>query len=278
MAAHRYWRLYIADNNGGTSVVISELAMAETAGGANVCTGGTASASSVNGSQFASLAFDGVVTPASSWQSSTNLYNSAAGGTAWIQYDFNTNPRDIAEIKITFATGISSLSLAPKAFSLYYSDDNIKWTRQRSWAEQVFAYGETKTYDATPMSSALINNRVLFDRKLKDIFAALPQTWYASAVRSNNMCRGRNNTRPWRITPFSGNKRIAGSTTSLGVPLARRVDLLDQKSGQLIERINTPKTGEFEFKEIADGTYSLVGVDNTAEQNSVIFAHVAAVP
>ena len=62
------------------------------------------------------------------------------------------------------------------------------------------------------------------------------------------------------------------------MPLARRVDLLDQKSGQIIERIDTPKTGEFEFKEIADGTYSLVGVDNTAEQNSVIFAHVAAVP
>ena len=280
MAAHRYWRLYIADNNGGTSVVISELAMAETAGGANVCTGGTASASSVNASQFASLAFDGVVTPASSWQSANGLYGSSGDtrNTAWIQYDFNTNPRDIVEIKITFATGISNLNLAPKAFSLYYSDDNIKWTRQRSWAEQVFAYGETKTYDATPMSSALINNRVLFDRKLKNTFAALPQTWYASAVRSNSMVRGRNCTRPWRQTPYSGNKRVAGSTTSLGVPLARRVDLVEQKSGLLVERINTPETGEFEFKELADGTYSLVGVDNNAEQNSVIFAHVAAVP
>ena len=202
MAAHRYWRLYISETNGGTSAVISELAMAETAGGANVCTGGTASASSVNASQFASLAFDGVVTPASSWQSAFGLYGSSGtGNTAWIQYDFNTNPRDIVEIKITFATGISNLNLAPKAFSLYYSDDNITWTRQRSWAEQVFAYGETKTYDATPMSSALINNRVLFDRKLKNTFAALPQTWYASAVRSNSMVRGRNCTRPWRQTP-----------------------------------------------------------------------------
>ena len=279
MAAHRYWRLYIADNNGGSSVVISELAMAETAGGANVCTGGTASASSVNASQSASLAFDGVVTAASSWQSALNLYGgSGSRSTAWIQYDFNTNPRDIVEIKITFATGIADLNLAPKAFSLYYSDDDITWTRQRSWAEQVFAYGETKTYDATPMSSALINNRVLFDRKLKNTFAALPQTWYASAVRSNSMVRGRNCTRPWRRTPYSGNKRVAGSTTSLGVPLARRVDLVEQKSGLLVERINTPKTGEFEFKELADGTYSLVGVDNNAEQNSVIFAHVAAVP
>ena len=275
MAAHRYWRLYISKNNGGDYTVITELAMAETAGGANVCTGGTASASSTYGSQSASLAFDGAVTAASSWYSD-QLYYSA--GTAWIQYDFNANPRDIVEIKISFATGLNYLDRAPKNFSLYYSDDNLNWTRQRSWSEQVFFFGETKTYDATPMSSALISNRVLFDRKLKNTFAALPQTWYASAVRSNSKVRGGNCTRPWRQTPYSGNKRVAGSTTSLGVPLARRVDLVEQKSGLLVARINTPKTGEFEFKELADGTYTLVGVDDTAEQNSVIFAHVAAVP
>ena len=274
MAAHRYWRLYISETNGGTSAVISELAMAESAGGANVCTGGTASASSAG--TPASMAFDGVLTAANTWHSEYGLFN--IGGTAWIQYDFNASPRDIVEIKITFATGISNVNLAPKAFSLYYSDDNLNWTRQRSWAEQVFAYGETKTYDATPMSSVLITNRLLFDRKLKNIFAALPQAWYASAGRSNSMVRGRNCTRPWRQTPYSGNKRVAGSTTSLGVPLARRVDLVEQNSGLLVERINTPKTGEFEFKELADGLYSLVGVDNNAEQNSVIFAHVAAVP
>lgn len=273
MAAHRYWRLYIAQTNGNQTVAITELAMAETAGGANMCTGGTASASS---GSSASLAFDGVLTADNTWYSTSGLFNS--GDTAWLQYDFNANPRDIVEIKITFATGLYYLSYAPKSFSLYYSDDNLNWTRQRSWSEQVFSFGETKTYDATPISSVLITNRQLFDRKLKNTFAALPQTWYASAVRSNSKVRGRNCTRPWRQTPYSGNKRVAGSTTSLGVPLARRVDLVEQKSGLLVARINTPKTGEFEFKELADGTYTLVGVDDTAEQNSVIFAHVAAVP
>lgn len=276
MATHRYWRLYISETNGGISAVISELAMAETAGGTNVCTGGTASASSFLNSQFASLAFDGVVTPASSWQSATNLYN--FGLTSWIQYDFNASPRDIVEMKITFATGMSNVNLAPKAFSLYYSDDDMNWTRQRSWSEQVFSYGETKTYDATVLSPVLITNRVIYGRANKSIEAALPQAVFASALHGNNLSRGRNSTRPLRMGPHTGNKRIAGSTTSLGVPLARRVDLLDQKSGQIIERINTPNTGEFEFTEIADGTYSLVGVDNTAEQNSVIFAHVASVP
>lgn len=273
MAAHRYWRLHISGTNGEQAVAVTELAMAETAGGANVCTGGTASASS---GSSASLAFDGVLTAANTWYSESGLFN--YGRTAWLQYDFNANPRDIVEIKITFATGLYYPGYAPKSFSLYYSDDGLNWARQRSWSEQVFSFGETKTYDATPISSVLITNRLLFDRKLKNISAALPQAWYASTLRSNNMVRGRNCTRPWRQTPYSGNKRVAGSTTSLGVPLARRVDLVDQKSGLLVERVNTPETGEFEFKELADGTYSLVGVDNTAEQNSVIFAHVAAVP
>lgn len=252
--------------------------MAETAGGANVCVGGTPSASSIyNASWPASNAFDGVLSAASGWYCLYATYSN--GLNSWIQYDFGGTPRDIAEIAISHYGSYGSDALAyPSAFALYYSDDNITWYRQRSWSNLAFSVGETKVLDATAISSALITNRLINNWKNKNIEAALPQTWYSSAVRGPNMCRGRNNTRPWRLTPFSGNKRIAGSTTSLGVPLARRVDLLDQKSGQIIERINTPNTGEFEFKEIADGTYSLVGVDNTAEQNSVIFAHVAAVP
>ena len=278
MAAHRYWRLFISQSGGSSYVGITELKMAETAGGANMCVGGTPSASSIfNASWPASNAFDGVLTAASSWYcESTAMSN---GQSAWIQYDFGGTPRDIAEITIShYGNSGNDVIAYCSAFALYYSDDGIKWFRQRSWSGQVFSVGETKVLDATPISSALITNRLLYDRKAKNIEAALPQTWYASAVRSNSMVRGRNCTRPWRQTPYSGNKRVAGSTTSLGVPLARRVDLVEQKSGLLVERIDTPKTGEFEFKELADGTYSLVGVDNNAEQNSVIFAHVAAVP
>ncbi len=275
MAAHRYWRLLISQSGGSNYVGITELKMAEAAGGANVCTGGTPSASSIfNASYPASNAFDGVLTSAASWYCAPYTYNS--GLNSWIQYDFGGTPRDIAEITISHYGG--EILSYPSAFALYYSDDNVKWVRQRSWSNLAFSVGESKVLDATALPSALITNRLINDRKNKSIEAALPQTWYASAVRSNNMCRGRNNTRPWRLTPFSGNKRIAGSTTSLGVPLARRVDLVEQKSGLLVERVNTPETGEFEFKELADGTYSLVGVDSTAEQNSVIFAHVAAVP
>ena len=278
MAAHRYWRLLISQSGGSPYAGITELKMAETAGGANVCTGGTPSASSIfNGGYPASNAFDGVLTAASSWYCLNNTYSN--GLNSWIQYDFGGTPRNIAEIAISHYGSSGTEALAyPSAFALYYSDDNITWYRQRSWSNLAFSAGETKVLDATAISSALITNRLINDRNNKNIEAALPQAWYASAVRSNSKVRGRNCTRPWRQTPYSGNKRVAGSTTSLGVPLARRVDLVEKKSGLLVERVNTPETGEFEFKELADGTYSLVGVDSTAEQNSVIFAHVAAVP
>ena len=200
---------------------------------------------------------------------------------AWLQYDFAATPRDIVEIKVTFppSGGIfSNVNMAPKNFSLYYSDDGLTWVRQRAWSEQSFSFGETKTYDATPLSSILIKNRLVLERNLKEIESALGPDIICTTLRGPNFSRAKNNTAPLRCTPYTGTKRIAGSTTSLGVPLARRVDLLDQKSGQLVARINTPSTGEFEFSDLADGFYSLIGVDNTAEQNSVIFAHVAAVP
>lgn len=285
MAAHRFWRLFISDIAGGSSFVgVNELAMAESPGGANVCSGGTASASNFNSSYTPAKAFDGSFLALDSWCCNPNIFNPGAAGSpmnAWLQYDFNSSPRDIREIKISFPPSggiITNINMAPKNFSLYYSDDEVNWVRQRSWSEQSFSFGETKTYDTTPLSSALITNRLMLERKLKEIESALGPDIIYTTLRGPNFSRARNNTTPLRYTPYTGNKRIAGSTTSLGVPLARRVDLLDQKSGQLVARINTPSTGEFEFSDLADGVYSLIGVDNTAEQNSVIFAHVAAVP
>lgn len=285
MAAHRFWRLFISDIAGSYNYVgVNELAMAESPGGANVCTGGTASASTVNGTYTADKAFDGSFLSTNSWACASNNFHPGVPNSpmnAWLQYDFAATPRDIVEIKVTFPPSggiLTNVNMAPKNFSLYYSDDGLTWVRQRAWSEQSFSFGETKTYDATPLSSILIKNRLVLERNLREIESALGPDIICTTLRGPNFSRAKNNTTPLRHTPYTGNKRIAGSTTSLGVPLARRVDLLDQKSGQLVARINTPSTGEFEFSDLADGAYSLIGVDNTAEQNSVIFAHVAAVP
>lgn len=76
------------------------------------------------------------------------------------------------------------------------------------------------------------------------------------------------------MTPWSGNYYIAGSTTVLGMPFARRVDLVEQRSGLLVRTFHTKADGAFLFDQIGHGPWTLIGVDNSAEQNSVVFAHV----
>lgn len=281
MAAHRYWRLLISDTNGGgtNSAVIGELILATSAGGASVATGGTASASDVFADSSAANAFNGTQSSSDAWCSLTRTFD--LGSTQWIQYDFGGTPRDIVEMRIYFpAAGTFALALAPKNFALYWSDDNNTWTRQRAWSEQTFTAGGTNTYDTTAVPSGAITNRRLPGiSTYRNATAALPQAFFASLSRSTGgLTRARNWTRPWSITPYSGKLRIAGSTTVLGIPKARRVDLLDQKSGLLVDSRNTGPDGVFAFEQLADGVYALVGVDNSAEQNSVIYAHVTPVP
>lgn len=282
MAAHRYWRLVISDTNGGstTSAVIGELILATTAGGASVATGGTASASDAFSDPYsADNAFDGIQSSSNAWRSSTRTFSS--GPTQWIQYDFGGTPRDIVEMRIYYpAAGTFSLVFAPKNFALYWSDDDKTWTRQRAWSEQTFTAGGTNTYDTTAVpSGSITNRRILGVSPYRNVDTALPQTFFATLSRaSTGLARSRNWTRPWSITPYSGSLRIAGSTTALGLPKARRVDLLDQKSGLIVDRRNTGPDGGFAFEQLADGAYTLVGVDNSAEQNSVIYAHVTPVP
>lgn len=281
MAAHRYWRLVISDTNGGggNSAVIGELILATTAGGASVATGGTASASDVYYGSAVANAFDGTQSAENAWRSVMRTFES--GPTQWIQYDFGGTPRDIVEMRIYFpAAGTFALTMAPKNFALYWSDDANTWARQRAWSEQTFTAGGTNTYDTTAVpSGSIVNRRILGLSIYRNTVAAVPQTFFGTLNRtSGGFARARNWTRPWSITPHSGNLRIAGSTTVLGLPKARRVDLLEQKSGLLVGRYNTGPDGVFAFEQLADGAYTLVGVDTSAEQNSVIYAHVTPVP
>ncbi|HEJ3062495.1 TPA: discoidin domain-containing protein [Pseudomonas aeruginosa] len=277
MAAHRYWRLLLSQCVNSTQPVVGEIAFATAPGGANVATGGTASASKFDTSFEADKSFDG--NASTYWRVSGYVTGTGIGiGQEWIQYDFGAgNAKDIVEMRITFPSAPAPQT-APRAFTLYWSDDGLNFTRQRSWCEQSFANNETKTYDTTSIPSGQIINRKVLDKSsYRNNQAALPQAWYATVLRGLGFTRYQNCTRPWRLTPFTGKKRIAGTTTSLGQPIARRVDLLEQKSGLIVDRRFTGKDGAYEFKDIADIPYTVIGVDNSLEQNSVIFAHVTPV-
>lgn len=277
MAAHRYWRLHVSRTGGDSNqVIIGELAMAVVPGGPSVCTGGAASAdSSNNAANVAAKAFDGIAATGNYWNSASM----PTGGSSWLQYDFAGTPRDIVEIRIYYPTDWP-ITWAPRNFGLYWSDDGLIWTRQRTWGDQVFALGGTNVYDATPIPSGSVLNRMLagVGQSYKYDAGALAQATFAAVNRWGPFGVQRNSTRPLMASIFTGRYRIAGTTTALGIPAARRVDLLDQRSALLVESRNTGADGIYAFEEIANGVYTLMGVDNSAEQNSVVYAHVTPVP
>jgi hypothetical protein len=125
MAAHRYWRLYITAVQSGGYTSLLELEMYEGAETNNVCSGGTASASSTGFGWAASNAFNGLYAFGSGdgWHSGTNNLPTTP---EWIAYDFGSGvTKDITQIKFVTRQGTGQ---HPKDFALQYSDNGSSWT------------------------------------------------------------------------------------------------------------------------------------------------------
>jgi hypothetical protein len=123
MAAHRYWRVYITAVQSGGYTSMDELEMYAGAEMTNVCSGGTASASSTGFGWSASNAFNGSIGEPG-WHSLTNNLPTTP---EWLQYDFGSgNDKDISQIKMVMRNGNGGQ--APKDFQLQYSDNGSSWT------------------------------------------------------------------------------------------------------------------------------------------------------
>jgi hypothetical protein len=113
---HLHWRINIFANAGDASLLaISEIEMRATAGGADQCTGGTATASSATSGFEAPNAFD---------NSATTRWSTAAGPN-WIAYQF-PSAVDVAEYTIQAHETLPSRS--PRDWQFEYSDDGVTWT------------------------------------------------------------------------------------------------------------------------------------------------------
>ena len=139
MAAHRYWRLQLRATGGGSNGGVGELQMRTSIGGTNVATGGTASASSITDTYTAAKAFDGLTTDTGAgngWAANVFAGDGGRDSRPWLKYDFGSgNDKDIQEIVI-FAPGTGGLIAPelPTAWDFQYSDDNVNWKTQRSYA------------------------------------------------------------------------------------------------------------------------------------------------
>lgn len=283
MSARRFWRLWFTNSRANTYVGAREVILATTAGGAQAATGGTASAGSVFSVNWpAAGAFDGDLSGATGteWYSANNTFawTGDRPGSDYLQYEMPVgSPIDVAEVRIV-APGTSTAS--PARFLVYSSDDGVVW-QLRSIHDvdpPLTTAGDERAFSIPPTPPTIVG------REIKQFFTERQNTNIGpppSVLRIHANAAGvgdRNGTRPTRFTPFSGGYYIAGSTTSLGLPAPRRVDLIDQRSGALVDSVRTGPDGQFLFDLITEGPWTVLGVDDTAEQNSVVFAHVVAAP
>lgn len=102
------WRVYVtAQVNSSSWTSIYELEMHETAGGADQCSGGTASADGYGGSDVPARAFDN--------STSTRWSRGSTAVPCWIQYTFSS-PKTIREV----AMYVQAVNDSPKNFQIQY--------------------------------------------------------------------------------------------------------------------------------------------------------------
>lgn len=141
MTARRYWGLALYGSN-NTSIGLTEIEMRETAGGADVTTGGTAYASSnYNLTDHAPAgAFDGITV--------NNRWNSAINST-WdvkVWYDCVTL-REINEVVITARNDwADGATVAPHFAIVISSPDGITWTPEWFINCGTWTLGQVKTF------------------------------------------------------------------------------------------------------------------------------------
>lgn len=274
MAAHRFWGLHISANGGdGQYTSLAELVLASSAGGAQGAVGGTAIASSYRiEAESPDKAFDG--SPETSWRT---IYLGHIP--AFIGYDMGVgNSLDVAEVRMSGLPNMGTTSY-PRSFALVYSDDGAHWVVQKSWSGQAVPSDVELALDTTPIPANQTYNRVFKDLVIRNDQAHVGPPTLRRTMPSSVVDVGlRHHTAPRAMTPFTGNYFIQGSTTTLGKPLARRVDLYDQSSGLLVRQTFSKEDGAFLFDYIGRGPWTVVGVDQSAEQNSVIYAHVTPSP
>jgi hypothetical protein len=131
VAAHRYWRIRVLRNNGGTSsgqkpLVVTEVEMRVTPSGADQCSGGTAfgTAGHFSAGDGPDKAFDN--NTATYWQPTMGLSSSDVWTYAICGYDFGSgNDKDIVEVTMAALSGF--MSSMPNAFYVESSDDNATW-------------------------------------------------------------------------------------------------------------------------------------------------------
>jgi hypothetical protein len=162
MSAHRYWRVYITGAQNNPYVSAAEIQMFTATGGPNVCSGGTAFASSYYAPEARTppTAFDGNTNTSTSWTNS-GATNPSVANPEWIGYDFGAgNDKDIIGFN-WFLRNDGFWGQAPSNFKLQYSDDNVSWTDRFAPATQTWTTQNESRQFFDPAFATVVVSKVV---------------------------------------------------------------------------------------------------------------------
>lgn len=242
MSAHVYWRLNVSAINGGANLSVAELGLYVAGGASSAATGGTPSASTSNGAQTADKAFD----------ANTSTYWQATTTSGQLQYQF-ASAVDITSYQVSARNDANQPTLAPKTWTLQYSDDGSAWTtvdtvdRQANWAQ-----GETRYYTVGANAG-----NTLQGARLKGLRPAT-----AGTTPSGNGARQANG-----IRSAGSATKVSGVAKELSVAKAGIiVKVFDEVSGAKIGQTTSAGDGTWSVNCGGFGAVSVVFYDPTTYQ------------
>lgn len=255
---YKYWRMALGFFQ-GSAPNVTYLTMYSISGGNNIISGGSAAHS------FESSSANNIFVDSSSALALPNFtaYSRTPEPTAYlgyaaVGYQF-PSPVSVVEMGIRMSTTGKLGDIRIEA-----STDGVKWVT-KALVREIDVVANTlvkvsipEVFDI-PMPKAV---RKYINRK--------PSEDYFPPIS------GRSIIYPIWKTHF-GKYRIYGTTTAQGFRAPRQVFLMDTLSGAVLDGQWTNDNGEFSFNGIRMGNYTVLGIDKTLEQNSIVYSHIEPV-
>lgn len=240
----------------GTALTINYITMHSELAGPNVIAGGKPY-SHLDSATLANAFIDNAsnaVLP--EFVSSTGRPEGNIGiGHASIGYEFAA-PINIVAIKLRTNTTLNLGDIFVQG-----SNDGVNWTTK--------AFYRSLNFTANTLTEISIPDVYVDDRKgaMYKYIQRIPP-YYFPALTSQAKFRY------FRKCQHYGDFRISGTTTIEGNRVARQVYLMKTLTGEIVEAQWSNKDGEFNFKGIKMDNYTVLGVDRSTEQNSIVFSHL----
>ena len=275
MAAHKYWRLYMGANTGGTNrYVLGDVELRVNSAGANLATAanGVASAAEDEAGLNGARAFDGgIVSGTTSWGGGVgNPYPSWS----WVGFTF-TVARDIGRVSVRNSSASGDAAYRPTLAVLKYSDDGVRWVPWINLGTLPTSNSTTTAVDFTSAPAEVLTKGFRQNIAMK----ASPPSGTVGSTPAMALLQ------KVRDFEFGGHGIIEGHTLEqvkedTQVPVARRVRLHRDRDGLLTrETWSRASDGYFRFPWLdMDVTYTGLTYDHSGNFRAVVADRVAPEP